>query len=157
MKEMKWLFLEQLPGAGHFPICYFFKSLQQNSELPLGYGHFAGKVMEHHTGKVRAVESEWAWLSLSQEASAVLPGMGVRREGQSPICHSCPSSASLSIRQTGPSITDNIDLDRQASQEPIITGSFNQLMPIQLLLNLVLTWRRRVGMDQRIAGTHSPG
>lgn len=63
----------------------------------------------------------------------------------------------LSIRQAGPSITDDIDLDRWASQEPIITGSFNQLMPIQLLLNLVLTWRKQVGMDKRIAGTNSPG
>ena len=54
-------------------------------------------------------------------------------------------SLSLSTGPACPSITTDIDLDNQTSREPIITGSFNQLLSIQLPLNLcwaaMLTWR----------------
>lgn len=42
-----------------------------------------------------------------------------------------------SICQQGQIETNtDIDLDKQASQDPIITGHFNQLMPVQLPFNL---------------------
>lgn len=60
-------------------------------------------------------------------------------------------SLNLSMSPAHPAINADIDLDKQASQELIITGSFNQLLPIQLLLNLckalVLTRREGAGLQ----------
>lgn len=64
-------------------------------------------------------------------------------------------SFNLSTRPASLPITADIDLDNQASREPIITRSFNQLMPIQPSLNLMPTWRKGVGMHKKITGINS--
>lgn len=134
---MKWIFLGHLPCAGYFPRCCLFKSPKQSSEAPLRYTCFAGKVTEDISYKLRAaefftfsLETELAWFSLSQEGEA---------EKALPVLNPPPLSLlslNLSTRPPSLSVTGNIYLDNQTSQEPIITRSFNQLMPIQLLLNL---------------------
>lgn len=68
-------------------------------------------------------------------------------------------SRSASICQQGLSITADIDLDNRAGREPIITGSFIQLMSIQLPLNLCwaakLTRREGAGMQKGIPGINN--
>lgn len=47
-KEGNEMAIYRAPPMGCiFPICYFYKSPQQNSEAPLRYTHFAGEVSEH--------------------------------------------------------------------------------------------------------------
>lgn len=72
-----------------------------------------------------------------------------------PIPRTSPLSLNLSTRPASLPITGDIDLDNQASREPIITGSFNQLMPIQPSLNPMPTWRKGVGMQKKITGINS--
>ena len=76
---------------------------------------------------------------MSLEALGDPPRRGVSVPAPSPL------SLSLSTGPACPSITTDIDLDNRASGEPIITGSFNQLVSILLLFSLcwagMLTWR----------------
>lgn len=76
-----------------------------------------------------------------------------------PVLH--PLSLNLSVGPASPSITADIESDNPASQEPIITGSFNQLVPIQLPLNLrwaaMLTQRVGWACKKGLQGSVVPG
>lgn len=84
----------------------------------------------------------------------MLPGIVMSGEGQTappttpPIPILLPFKLYLSTRPTSPATNTEIDLFKQARQDPIITGSFNQLTQVQLPFNLywALMLPRREGL-----------
>lgn len=78
-----------------------------------------------------------------------------RRVGPAALGCPCSDGPHLSTGPASPPITADIDLDDQAGRGPIITRSFNQLMPIQPSLSLMLTRGKGVGMQKRITGIDS--